>query len=445
MNSPALIALFALSTAAVALLLLVLYKQSRMQGQVYKDSFNTLEKNRENIEKSLRDEMTRYREESGGSARHLREEINLSLKMLGDSLMTRISEMAQLQNKQLDSFAANMARLNLSNEQRLDRMRETVEEKLTLLQRDNNEKLEKMRLTVDEKLHATLEQRLGESFKLVSERLEMVHKGLGEMQTLAAGVGDLKKVLTNVKTRGIWGEISLANLLEQVLTADQYQQNVATRKGSSERVEFAIRLPGRDPDRQHIWLPIDAKFPQEDYQKLVEAQEQALPALAEQASRQLEARVKAEARSIRDKYIDPPNTTDFAIMFLPTEGLYAEIIRRPGLCDTLLREYRVVVTGPTTLSALLNSLQIGFRTLAIEKRSSEVWGLLGAVKTEFGKFSEILEKTHKKLQEASNSIDTAARKSRTIERKLKSVQELPPAETAGLLEEEEKGPNHSEF
>lgn len=445
MNSPALIALFALSTAAVALLLLVLYKQSRMQGQVYKDSFNTLEKNRENIEKSLRDEMTRYREESGGSARHLREEINLSLKMLGDSLMTRISEMAQLQNKQLDSFAANMARLNLSNEQRLDRMRETVEEKLTLLQRDNNEKLEKMRLTVDEKLHATLEQRLGESFKLVSERLEMVHKGLGEMQTLAAGVGDLKKVLTNVKTRGIWGEISLANLLEQVLTADQYQQNVATRKGSSERVEFAIRLPGRDPDRQHIWLPIDAKFPQEDYQKLVEAQEQALPALAEQASRQLEARVKAEARSIRDKYIDPPNTTDFAIMFLPTEGLYAEIIRRPGLCDTLLREYRVVVTGPTTLSALLNSLQIGFRTLAIEKRSSEVWGLLGAVKTEFGKFSEILEKTHKKLQEASNSIDTAARKSRTIERKLKSVQELPPAETAGLLEEEEKGPNHCEF
>jgi DNA recombination protein RmuC len=350
--------------------------------------------------------------------------------------LSRISETAQIQNKQYDSFANNLSRLTMSNEQKLDKMRETVEEKLALLQRDNNEKLEKMRLTVDEKLHATLEQRLGESFKLVSERLELVHKGLGEMQSLAAGVGDLKKVLSNVKTRGIWGEISLANLLDQIFTTDQYQKNVATKSGSSERVEFAIKLPGRDRDRANVWLPIDAKFPQEDYQKLIEAQEQANPALAEQASKQLEARIKAEAKNIRDKYIDPPNTTDFAIMFLPTEGLYAEVIRRPGLCDALLRDCRIVVTGPTTLSALLNSLQIGFRTLAIEKRSSEVWVLLGAVKTEFGKFSEVLEKTQKKLQEASNSIDTAARKSRTIERKLKSVQELPASEAAGLLEGE---------
>jgi DNA recombination protein RmuC len=279
--------------------------------------------------------------------------------------------------------------------------------------------------------------RLGESFKQVSDRLELVHKGLGEMQTLAAGVGDLKKVLTNVKTRGVWGEISLSNLLEQILTIEQYDKNVATKKGSGERVEFAIRLPGRDADKGIVWLPIDAKFPQEDYQRLIEAQELANPVLAEQASKQLEARIKAEARNIKDKYIDPPHTTDFGIMFLPTEGLFAEIIRRPGLCDILLRECRVIVTGPTTLSALLNSLQVGFQTLVIEKRSSEVWALLGAVKSEFGKFSEILEKTHKKLQEASNTIDSAAKKSRTIEKKLKNVQELPCAEAVVLLGESE--------
>jgi DNA recombination protein RmuC len=290
---------------------------------------------------------------------------------------------------------------------------------------------------VDEKLHETLEKRLGESFKQVSDRLELVHKGLGEMQTLAAGVGDLKKVLTNVKTRGVWGEISLSNLLEQILTIEQYDKNVATKKGSGERVEFAIRLPGRDADKGIVWLPIDAKFPQEDYQRLIEAQELANPVLAEQASKQLEARIKAEARNIKDKYIDPPHTTDFGIMFLPTEGLFAEIIRRPGLCDILLRECRVIVTGPTTLSALLNSLQVGFQTLVIEKRSSEVWALLGAVKSEFGKFSEILEKTHKKLQEASNTIDSAAKKSRTIEKKLKNVQELPCAEAVVLLGESE--------
>ena len=434
MDASLLILILAINTAILVLVLVVLLSRLGRLREI-ESQFNVLGKSQEKIEKSVREEITRYREEAGGSSRQLREEINTSLKMLGDSLLSRMSEIAQIQSTQLESFSSHLSRLTLSNEQKLDRMRETMEEKLSLLQRDNNEKLEKMRLTVDEKLHATLEHRLGESFKLVSERLEQVHKGLGEMQSLAAGVGDLKKVLSNVKTRGIWGEISLANLLEQVFTVEQYEKNVATKNGSSERVEFAIKLPGRDPDRQNIWLPIDAKFPQEDYQKLIEAQEQANAALADQASRQLEARIKAEAKSIRDKYIDPPGTTDFAIMFLPTEGLFAEVIRRPGLCDMLLRDYRVVITGPTTLTALLSSLQIGFRTLTIEKRSSEVWALLGAVKTEFSKFSEVLEKTYKKLQEASSTIDTAARKSRTIERKLKGVQELPASEASGLLEE----------
>ncbi|GAW28325.1 MULTISPECIES: DNA recombination protein RmuC [unclassified Carboxydocella] len=316
--------------------------------------------------------------------------------------------------------------------QQADRLREGVEGRLRLLQEDNHRQLEKIRQTVDEQLHATLERRLGQSFQLVSERLEQVQKGLGEMQALAAGVGDLKRVLTNVKTRGIWGEVQLAQVLEQLLTREQYAENIVTKAGSNERVEFAIRLPGRERDNQFIWLPIDAKFPLEDYQRLLEAQERGEAALAQEAGKQLELRLKAEAKAIRDKYLDPPRTTDFALLYLPVEGLYAEVLRRPGLYDCLLREYRVVITGPTTLAALLNSLQLGFRTLAIEKRSAEVWQLLGAVKTEFGKFGDLLEKTQKKLQEASNSIETAARKSRTIERKLKDVEAIPVEET-GLL------------
>ncbi len=282
-------------------------------------------------------------------------------------------------------------------------------------------------------MHATLEQRLGESFKLVSERLELVHKGLGEMQTLASGVGDLKKVLTNVKTRGTWGEIQLGNLLEQILSPEQYAKNVATKLGSNDRVEFAIKLPGKERDGEVVWLPLDAKFPQEDYQRLVEAAEQANVALVDETGKMLEARIKNEAKSIKEKYLDPPRTTDFAILFLPTEGLYAEIIRRIGLTDLLQREYRVTVAGPTTLAAILNSLQMGFRTLAIEKRSSEVWSLLGAVKTEFGRFGEILDKTQKKLQEASNTIETASRRSRAIEQKLKDVQQLPSTDATHLL------------
>jgi DNA recombination protein RmuC len=313
-------------------------------------------------------------------------------------------------------------------------LRLTVETRLTAIQADNSAKLEEMRKTVDEKLHATLEQRLGESFKLVSDRLEQVHRGLGEMQTLAAGVGDLKKVLTNVKTRGTWGEVQLAALLDQVLTAEQYASNVATRPGSNDRVEFAIRLPGREVG-EPVWLPIDAKFPSEDYQRLVDAQERADVVGVEAAGKALETRLKDEARTIREKYIQPPHTTDFAILYLPTEGLYAEALRRPGLAEALQRDQRVSLAGPTTLAAMLNSLQMGFRTLAIEQRSSEVWAVLGAVKTEFSKFGEALAHTKKKLQEASNTIDKAEVRTRAVTRKLKEVEALPAVAAVALIGE----------
>jgi DNA recombination protein RmuC len=312
-------------------------------------------------------------------------------------------------------------------------MRQTVEERLKSLQDDNAQKLEKMRQTVDEKLHATLEQRLGDSFKIVSERLELVHKGLGEMQTLAIGVGDLKKVLSNVKTRGILGEFQLGSILEQILSPEQYAKNVITKKGSRENVEFAIRLPGRDDAGEVVYLPIDSKFPVENYHNLLNAFDHGDHAAMEEAGKLLENAIKKCAKDIRDKYLDPPGTTDFGIMFLPFEGLYAEVVKRTGLIETLQREYKIIITGPTTLAAILNSLQMGFRTLAIEKRSGEVWTLLSAVKTEFGKFGDILDKTQKKLQEASNTIEDAAKKSRTIEKKLKNVQALPVAEAPTLL------------
>jgi DNA recombination protein RmuC len=367
------------------------------------------------LDKILRDEFGRSREETNQAARNTREEFSGSLKGFGDSMSTQIGSLAK------------------SNEERLEAMRGTIESRLKQIQDDNSSKLEQMRATVDEKLQSTLERRLGESFKLVSDRLELVHKGLGEMQTLASGVGDLKKVLTNVKTRGTWGEIQLGSLLEQILAVDQYEANVATKPNSRERVEFAIKMPGRDAQNgQFVWLPIDAKFPLEDYQRLVEAQEQANAEAALEAGKMLELRVKNSARDIKEKYLDPPHTTDFGIMFLPTEGLYAEVLRRPGLGDTISREFRVIIAGPTTLAALLNSLQMGFRTLAIEKRSSEVWNLLAAVKTEFGRFGEVLEKTQKKLQEASNTIDSAATRSRAIEKKLRDVADSP-TDAAPLL------------
>jgi DNA recombination protein RmuC len=333
----------------------------------------------------------------------------------------------------LQAFATQLGTGSEATERRMEALRNTVEARLTALQADNAAKLDTIRATVDERLQTTLETRLGASFKSVSDRLEQVHRGLGEMQALAAGVGDLKKVLTNVKTRGTWGEIQLGSLLEQVLAPGQYEANVATRPGSNERVEFAVKMPGHDAGGGVLWLPIDAKFPQEDYQRLLEAAERADADGVESAARQLEARIKQSARDIYEKYIDPPHTTDFGILFLPTEGLYAEALRRPGLSDAVQRDSRVVIAGPTTLWATLSSLQMGFRTLAIEKRSSEVWTTLGEVKTEFKKYGDLLDQVHKKLQEASHKVEDVARKGRRIERKLKDVQELPAGETPPLL------------
>ena len=357
---------------------------------------------------------------------------------LGQTLAGQVGQLAILQGQQLEAFAQQLARLTQSNDQRFEQLRLSVETRLGAIQADNAQRLEEMRKTVDEKLHATLEQRLGDSFKLVSDRLEQVHKGLGEMQSLAAGVGDLKKVLSNVKTRGTWGEVQLEALLEQLLTAEQYARNVATRPMSGERVEFAIRLPGREVghrDTSPVWLPIDAKFPLEDYQRLLEAQERSDPLSVEAAAKALDVRLREEAKKIREKYVEPPHTTDFAILYLPTEGLYAEALRRPGLVETLQREYRITLAGPTTLAALLNSLQMGFRTLAIERRSSEVWAVLGAVKTEFGKFGEALDATRKKLEQATKSIESAGVRTRQIERKLKGVEALPAIEAQACLGE----------
>ncbi len=373
------------------------------------------EKAQEKIIRAFREDISMSRREMQGGNKELREELGQGLKNFSDSLLQRLDAMSK------------------SNNDRLKEVRETVGKQLENIQKDSSEKLEKMRETVDEKLHATLEKRLGESFKLVSERLDLVHKGLGEMQTLATGVGDLKKVLQNVKTRGTWGEVQLGNLLDEMMTAEQYEKNVATKKDSADRVEFAIKIPAKDEKIKHIWLPIDAKFPLEDFQSLIDAEEKNDPILIDKLSKALENRIKSEAKDIRDKYLDPPYTTDFGILFLPIESLYAEVLRRPGLSDTLQREYKVIITGPTTIAAILNSLQMGFRTLAIEKRSSEVWAVLGAIKKEFTTFGDLLDKTHKKLQEASNTIDDASKKSRTIERKLNKVQELPTTEVVATL------------
>jgi DNA recombination protein RmuC len=389
----------------------------------------------ERQEREMREELGRLRQEMLAESKRQRDDGAMAQHRLGQTVGGQVMQLGTMQGERLDAFAKRLAELATTMDGRFEHLRQAVEQRLAAIQADNAGKLEEMRRTVDEKLHATLEQRLGESFKLVGERLEQVHRGLGEMQTLAAGVGDLKRVLTNVKTRGTWGEVQLGALLEQILTAEQYGANVATRPGSGERVEFAIRLPGRgvgDSDAP-VWLPIDAKFPVEDYQKLLDAQDRADPVAAEEAGRALENRLKLEAKTIREKYVEPPATTDFAILYLPIEGLYAEALRRPGLTEALQRDQRVTLAGPTTLAAMLNSLQMGFRTLAIEKRSSEVWSILGAVKTEFGRFGEALAHTRKKLEEASNSIDKAETRSRVLTRKLKSVEALPAAVAGELL------------
>jgi len=362
-----------------------------------------------------------------------RTELNAALTQLSDSVSKNVASLGETQRGHFDSFTLRMDKIGENTDKRLELLRGAVDERLKALQEDNTKKLDLMRQTVDEKLQGTLDKRLGESFKLVSERLESVQKGLGEMQTLANGVGDLKKVLSNVKMRGNWGEIQLGNLLEQMLTQQQYERNVATIPGSGERVEFAIRLPGREDGQDVVWLPIDAKFPQEDYARLVDAHERGDVEAIELAGKQLESQIKKCGQDICDKYIQAPYTTDFGIMFLPIEGLYAEVIRRTGLVDVLQRQCRVTIAGPTTLAAILNSLQMGFRTLAIQKRSSEVWGTLSAVKTEFGKYGDVLDAVQKQLQQAAKRIDDTRTRSRAIERKLRDVESLPEAETTPLL------------
>ena len=370
--------------------------------------------------------LSELKKDAGESDRALREEVRGSLKQLGEALSRNLSERLETVSKQLGEL---IQKQELAQES----LRKTVEQRLDVLRGENSEKLEKIRLTVDEQLQGTLEKRLGESFKLVSERLEQVHKGLGEMQSLASGVGDLKRVLTNVKTRGAWGEVQLGSLLEQILTPEQYSKNATIRPGSQERVEFAIRLPGREEGEKEVLLPIDAKFPHEDYDRLMQAAERADAEAVEAAAKQLEVRVKNCARDIRDKYINPPHTTDFAIMFMPTEGLYAEVLRRPGLAEQLQRNWRVTLAGPTTLAAMLNALQMGFRTLAIQKRSSEVWRVLEAVKTEFGKYGQVLDKVQRKIHEASKTIDEVGARRRVIDRKLREIGTMPDDKAEAIL------------
>ena len=396
------------------------------------------------LEAALRDELGRQAQASRGD-----------LGTFQQVLLAQSGDVARTQNEQIDSFRGQLAatqaqteaalrrfsetlaeqlqKLAEANERRLNDVKQAVDARLVALQEGNEKKLDQMRATVDEKLHATLEQRLGESFKQVADRLEQVHKGLGEMQTLARDVGALNRVLTNVKTRGIFGEVQLAGLLEQVFTPEQFATNVATVPGSKERVEFAIKLPGQRQDGAPLWLPIDAKFPREDYERLLDAHERADPQAAEAAAKAIETRLRLEAKTIREKYVAPPHTTDFGILFVPTEGLYAEALRRPGLVEGLQREFKVMLAGPTTLLATLTSLQMGFRTLALEKRSAEVWEVLGAVKTEFAKFGDVLAKTKKKLEEASNTIDQAETRTRAMVRQLKGVEALPEARAMQLL------------
>ncbi len=450
LNDTLLIAAVALAALSTVLLLALLLRRPPDAAAPVLDALAQATRMQLDAQRELR-------EETSAQARENRLELAASLAELGRSLTQQMGTIASVQNNQIDAFAQQLAKLTEANEQRLgalresneqrlnalregtetrlESLRETLERRLRDLQADNAAKLEEMRRTVDEKLHATLEQRLGASFKQVSDRLEQVHKGLGEMQALASDVGDLKRVLTNVKTRGTWGEVQLASLLEQLLVPEQYGCNVAPVPGSNERVEFAIRLPGSADDAP-VWLPIDAKFPREDYDRLVLAQERADPAAAEAAGRQLEQRLRLEAKTIRNKYVAPPATTDFALLFLPTEGLYAEIVRRPGLVDELQRSWRVVVAGPSTLAAILSSLQMGFRTLAVEKRSSEVWQLLGAVKTEFGKFGDVLAKAKEHIDRAGTTLGTAATRTRAIERKLRGVESLAEPAAVQLLDDE---------
>jgi len=391
---------------------------------------------------------TDLRRDISDSGREARKELANNLAAFQQALVQQAAEATRTQNTQIDDFGQQLAMLQKtlsdtlshqlnslseSNVRRMSEIRETLDAQLAQLQTSNAAKLDEMRATVDEKLQNTLQTRLGESFKQVADRLEQVHKGLGEMQTLAQGVGDLKHLLTNVKTRGIFGEAQLAGLLEQVFVPDQYAAQVATRPGSKNVVDFAIKLPGKSDSGEPLWLPVDAKFPNEDYERLLDAQSRADVVAAEVAGRALEQRIRLEARSISEKYVEPPYTTDFAILFLPTEGLYAEVLRRPGLMESLQRDCRVTLAGPTTLLAMLSSLQMGFRTLALEKRSSEVWQVLGAVKTEFGKFGDVLAKVKAQTETVLKTLDSAQTRSRAMGRALKTVEALPDTQAQSLI------------
>jgi DNA recombination protein RmuC len=421
--------------------------QASVQTAWQQQQFAAAQAQSERLERELRTEISQSGVQGRQEAMH-------NLTLFQQSLLQQSAEATRTQNQQIDALAQQLAllqksltdslaqqvnALSESNARRLTEMRGTMETQLAQLQQSNAAKLDEMRQTVDEKLQATLQARLGESFKQVADRLEQVHKGLGEMHTLAQGVGDLKHLLTNVKTRGMFGEAQLASLLEQVLTPEQYAVQVATRPGDKNRVDFAIRLPGRSDSGQPVWLPIDAKFPNEDYERLLEAQSRADPVQAELCAKALETRIKLEAKSIAEKYLEPPHTTDFAVMFLPTEGLYAEVLRRPGLMETLQRDHRVTLAGPTNLMAMLNALQMGFRTLALEKRSSEVWQVLGAVKTEFGKFGDVLDKVRNQTQTVLNTLDQAQTRSNVMNRALRQVDALPEAQAQALLPGTDEG------
>lgn len=454
-NIPALLIFSALTVNFILLLFLVIKNSRGPENQIQHkllDYEHRLEKN----EVSMRDEFGKNREEltrvfvnfSGmldnklravqesvaNSAKVNREELTASLKSFEEKFAASVKDFNELQRQKFNELTAKQDALTRETGLVFEKNRETIEKKLNDIQTDNSAKLEKMRETVDEKLHKTLETRLGESFKLVSERLELVQKGLGEMQNLANGVGDLKKVLSNVKTKGVLGEYQLGGILEQILSPNQYAQNVKTKEGSNDMVEFAVKIPGKEDSAKTIWLPIDAKFPTEDYEKLTGAYDSGITEDIDRYKKELERKIKLFAKDIKTKYVDPPNTTDFAILFLPFEGLYAEVLRIPGLLEFLQRDYKIMIAGPTTISAFLNSLQVGFRSLAVEKRTSEIWDLLGAVRTEFGKFGEVLQKTKAKLDQASKEIDNASTRSRVIERKLRDVQTLPESRAQNLLD-----------
>jgi DNA recombination protein RmuC len=409
----------------VVLILINIFVLLRKKEKI---NFDEVLKNNDRIEQSVKFEISGNREELSRNLSLTKNEINTVLKNFGDSQRSSVSEISNLQKNYLESFTAQLNKLSDSSVDELKQMRQMIESKLITIQENNQEQLDKMRETVDEKLHNTLERRLSESFKLVSERLELVQSGLGEMKTLATGVIRLEKVLSNVKTKGVLGEYQLHNILEQILTPEQYSMNVKTKEGSGNMVEFAVKLPGSGKTKDSIWLPIDSKFPTEDYENLLTAYDNSDSDTVELRRKQLITKINSFAKDISEKYIDPPNTTDFAIMFLPFEGLYAEVLRNAGLFEDIMKNYKVTIAGPTTISAFLNSLQMGFRTLAIEKRSSEVWEILKIVKKEFGKFGDVLEKTKSKLRQASDEIDKAGVRTRAIERKLKDVEDDKPDE-----------------